>query len=77
MGNVDRSSAEAALERLDRTHAEYARQLYRVDLSDPSLYHLVIDSTALGATTCVGLIAEAARDLSARAAGSRGQTTSS
>jgi cytidylate kinase len=77
LGNLDQASAEAALARLDRTHAEYARQLYRADLADPSLYHLVIDSTALEASTCVDLIAEAARALSAQAAGSRGRTTSS
>ncbi|HEY1522044.1 MAG TPA: cytidylate kinase-like family protein [Solirubrobacteraceae bacterium] len=76
LGNLDQASAQAALERLDRTHAEYARLLYRADLGDPSLYHLVIDSTALQTATCVQLIAEAAQALGAQAAGGRGRTTS-
>jgi cytidylate kinase len=76
LGDLDRSSAESALERLDRTHAEYARQFYRVDLGDPSLYHLVIDSTSLEAATCVELIAEAATGLSAQATAHRGRSRS-
>jgi cytidylate kinase len=71
LGSLDRRSAEAALERLDRTHAEYARQFYRADLNDPSLYHLVIDSTALEAPACVDLIALAAHGLSAQPAAQR------
>lgn len=63
LGSLDRAAAETALARLDRTHSEYARQFYRVDLTDPSLYHLVIDSTVLDAGICVELIARAARAL--------------
>ena len=33
LGPIDHQSAEAARRRADRTHAEYARQLYRVDIS--------------------------------------------
>jgi cytidylate kinase len=64
LGGADRASAERALGRLDRTHAEYARQFYGVDLKDSSLYHLVIDSTATGTDACVELIALAAGSLS-------------
>lgn len=77
LGSLDRDSAESALERLDRTHAEYARQFYRANLADPSLYHLMIDSTALAAATCVDLIAGAARSLSRPAADGRGPATRS
>jgi cytidylate kinase len=66
LGQVDRPGAEGALQRADRTHAEYARQLYRVDINDPSLYHLVLDSTALGLTICVEVILLAAQALTER-----------
>jgi cytidylate kinase len=57
LGGIDEQAAKAALQRLDRTHAEYARQFYRADIRDPSLYHLIIDSTAVAADACVELIA--------------------
>lgn len=60
LGQLDRPSAEAALARADRTHAEYTRQVYRADISDPSLYHVVLDSTALEPDACVDIIARAA-----------------
>lgn len=56
---LDPAAAERAARRTDRTHAEYARQLYGVDIGDPALYHLVVDSASLGVGTSVGLIAAA------------------
>ena len=35
------------------------RHAYGVDGDDPSLYHLMIDSTAIGLDTCVDLIVAA------------------
>jgi cytidylate kinase len=66
LGGIDRQTAERALARLDRTHAEYARQFYGVDIKDCTLYHLVIDSTAIDTGACVELIARAADSLSQR-----------
>jgi cytidylate kinase len=63
LAGVEREAAERALERLDRTHAQYARELYGVDISDPSLYHLTLDSTTLPIASCVELIVGAARAL--------------
>lgn len=63
LGGIDRQSAERALARLDRTHAEYAKQFYGVDLGSSSHYHLVIDSTAIETSACVELIAQAAGSL--------------
>jgi cytidylate kinase len=63
LGGLDRAGAEAALARADRTHAEYSRQLYRTDITDPSLYHLVLDSTSLSPAACVDIIALASRAL--------------
>lgn len=73
LGGVDRQTAESALQRADRTHAEYSRQLYRVQITDSSLYHLVIDSTALETAACVDMIELASRALTALAAGRDGQ----
>ncbi len=57
---LDRDTAERTLRALDRTHADYLRQFYDVDILDPGLYHLVVDATSFGADVCVELIATAA-----------------
>jgi hypothetical protein len=59
INGVDRSSAERRLESEDRARMEYVRQVYGVDGADPSLYHLMLDSTALDLDTCVELIVTA------------------
>jgi len=61
LGELERDTAARALRRFDRTHSEYARQFYGVDIDDPALYHLVIDSTAISLDGCVELITTAAR----------------
>jgi cytidylate kinase len=66
LGGIDRESAEQALARLDRTHADYAKQFYGADLGDASLYHLMIDSTAIDTDACVRLIERAAGSLAER-----------
>ena len=61
---VEGISAEQAGERLraaDRARTAYVRRLYRCDPADPSLYHLVIDSTAMPLDTVIELIITAAR----------------
>jgi cytidylate kinase len=58
---VTESQAWAALERNDKARTAYVRQFYRVDPTDSSLYHLVIDSTRVDRDTCVEMIAAAAR----------------
>jgi cytidylate kinase len=57
---LDRDTTERTLRALDRTHADYLRQFYDVDILDPGLYHLVVDATSFGADVCVELIATAA-----------------
>jgi cytidylate kinase len=66
IGGVDEETARETLRRLDRTHAEYARQFYDVDIRDCSLYHLVLDSTTIGLEACTELIAGAAKGLALR-----------
>jgi cytidylate kinase len=61
---VEGISEEQAAERLraaDKARTAYVRRLYRCDPSDPALYHLVIDSTAISLDTVIELILTAAR----------------
>ena len=65
---VEGISEEQAGERLraaDKALTAYVRRLYRCDPADPSLYHLVIDSTAVPLDTVIELILVAARTHSA------------
>jgi cytidylate kinase len=62
--SIEGISLEEALARMraaDKARAAYVRRLYGVDPADASLYHLVIDSTALPIGAVVELIIEAAR----------------
>ena len=61
--DVDEETARQTVRRLDRAHAAYLRQFYGVDVDDPALYHLRIDSTAMSLEVCVELIEVAARSL--------------
>jgi cytidylate kinase len=61
---IEGISQEQARERLraaDKARTAYVRRLYRCDPADPSLYHLVIDSTAIPLDTVIELIITAAR----------------
>jgi cytidylate kinase len=60
-GDVDEATAARTLDRLDRTHREYAKELYGVDIRDFSLYDLMLDSTRIPTAACVELICAAAR----------------
>jgi len=69
---VEGITQEQASERLraaDKARTAYVRRLYRCDPADPSLYHLMIDSTAMPLDTVVELIVVAARAHSAAAQG--------
>jgi cytidylate kinase len=61
---VEGISEERARERLraaDKARTAYVRRLYCTDPADPSLYHLVIDSTAMPLDAVIELIVTAAR----------------
>lgn len=58
---VDQQTAERHMAETDRARHAYVRHFYRTDASDPDLYHLVLDSTAIDLATCVEVIAQAAR----------------
>ena len=61
---IEGISEEQARERLcaaDKARTAYVRRLYRCDPADASLYHLVLDSTAIPLGTVIELIVTAAR----------------
>jgi cytidylate kinase len=61
---IEAIGEEQARERLsaaDKARTAYVRRLYRTDPADASLYHLVIDSTAIPLDTVIELIVTAAR----------------
>lgn len=60
---IDAQTAQRRMRRQDRTHLAYARELYGCDLRDPALYHVMLDSTAIGLDVCVQLLALAAAAL--------------
>lgn len=60
---LDRATAERALRHTDRAHAEYARACYDVNLDDPALFHMVLDSTLVALDVCIELIVVAATAL--------------
>jgi cytidylate kinase len=59
--SIDRATAQRVMDETDRARHAYVRHFYRTDASDPALYHLLIDSTAIDLSACVELIAQAAR----------------
>jgi cytidylate kinase len=63
---VDLATARARLRDTDDARSLYVRHVYRARWDDPSLYHLVIDTTAFPLEAGVDLIVSAARALFAR-----------
>jgi len=62
---ITEEQARARLRTADKARTAYVRRLYRADPTDSSLYHLVIDSTAIPLDTVVELVLTAARAHSA------------
>ena len=61
LGELERPDAQRLLRDSDRAREAYVRHFYGADARDPSLYHLVVDSTALALETVVDVIVAAAR----------------
>ena len=57
---IDRHTAEKRLARVDRFRRAYIETLYGVEVHEPGVYDLVVDSTAMPLADCVELIATAA-----------------
>jgi len=58
---ISQEHARGRLCAADKARTAYVRRLYRCDPADASLYHLVIDSTAIPLDTVIDLIVTAAR----------------
>jgi cytidylate kinase len=56
---ISREEAQVHMKAADKVRNSFVRRLYRVDPADPSLYHLVIDSTAIPLDRVVELIVAA------------------
>ena len=56
---IEREQAEREQKAEDQARIGYVQRAYGVDGTDPALYHLVLDSTALDLDTCVELIVAA------------------
>lgn len=65
---LEPSDAERARAQFDRAHEAYFRQFYGVQIQDPGLYHVVLDSTSIEFEECVEMIARAAESLARVAA---------
>jgi Cytidylate kinase-like family len=60
---LSESQARDTMNHLDRYHAEYLKQFYGVNIDDPTMYHLMIDATALNNDACVSLMVAASHAL--------------
>jgi hypothetical protein len=60
IAGIDAETATGLQRAEDRARRRYVRQAYGVDGDDPSLYHVVLDSTALSLDACVDIIVDAA-----------------
>jgi cytidylate kinase len=57
---IDETTARSRLVETDQARLRYVRRLYQRDAADPSLYHLIVDSTVLAVDDCVDLVVAAA-----------------
>lgn len=60
LGGIDETTARAQQAETDRARARYVARLYDRDPADASLYHLVLDSTAIPLAACARVIELAA-----------------
>jgi cytidylate kinase len=60
IGQLDEAEAARRLKETDRARALYLRRFYDRDADDPSLYHLVLDATAVPLDATTELVVDAA-----------------
>jgi Cytidylate kinase-like family len=53
---ISLEDARERLEKFDRARETYVKRFYGVDPHEPSLYHVMLDSTAIPLETCVEMI---------------------
>ena len=66
MQHLDEKEARARMREADQARSRYVSRLYGRDSNDPSLYHLMLDSTVLPTDVSVELLATAAEAFWAR-----------
>jgi cytidylate kinase len=59
---ISTKESASRLVETDRARALYVKHFYGRDWADPSLYQLVLDSTVLSLSACIGIVLTAARD---------------
>ena len=64
---IDEPTARERQRRQDRAHHTYTHHFYGVDIGDPSLYHVTLDSTAIALDACVEMLEAAARSITVAA----------
>lgn len=67
---LDLEAARRRQAETDRTRASFVKRLYRKDPADPSMYHLVLDPTAIGVDAAIEVIKAASTAFFAAAAAS-------
>lgn len=58
---IGEGEARDHMQRNDKARLAYVRHFYHEDATDPSLYHMLLDSTRLPFATCVDIIVAAAK----------------
>jgi cytidylate kinase len=58
----DRDAASKLVDSSDRAWLSYVRYFYKTDARDPTLYHVILESTELSFEACAEIIVLAARD---------------
>jgi cytidylate kinase len=66
--NISEEAARACLESSYKARARYIQRSYSVELDDPGLYHLVINTGLLDLDQAVTLVVRALHDLTGEAA---------
>jgi cytidylate kinase len=54
--NISPESARARLEASAKTRARYLRRSYSVEIDDPTLYHLTVNTGLLGLSQAISLV---------------------
>ncbi len=68
---ITQEQARTRMNDTDKARSVYVRRLYRVDPTDPSLYHLVLDTTILTTEGAIDVLARAVEDYESNLAAPR------
>ena len=63
---LSREDAAKRVHEGDKGRVDFHRRFFKVDVNDPSLYHLTVNSARFSLEECAGVVVEAARGVAAR-----------